>query len=202
MVRFGLLTIVALCVAGSAMAADLPPDMLIRDSAKEVFEAFRKDKKVQAGDEKRAVAVIQARVLPHFDFPRMTRLAASKYWLSASEEQKQALTREFQNLLTRTYVNQIVMMSDKSVEVRPVKLRAGETDVSVKATLTQPGSPPLAIDFSLWKSPQGWRIYDVAVENMSGVNTYRSIFAAEIQRGGIDGLIRSLSDKNRAAAPR
>lgn len=202
MARVTLFAAFLLCIAARAWGAETPPDVLIRDATREVFEALRKDKKVQSGDEKRAVSMIQAKVLPHFDFPRLTRLATGKYWLSASEEQKQSLTREFERLLTRTYVNQIVMMSDKSVAVRPVTLQKGDTEATVKATLTQPGSPPLAVDFSMFKTPQGWRIYDIAVENMSGVSTYRAIFAAEIQRGGMDGLIRSLAEKNRAAASR
>lgn len=194
-----LLLITLLAASAPARTAERTPDVIIKEVTQEVFTIFREDKDIRAGNRKKIFSVIEAKVLPNFDFNRLTKLAAGKYWLSASEDQKRALTKEFQGLLVRTYYNELVSFKDKTIEVKPLRMPPNDTEATVKTQIIQPGGPPLNLDFSMWKTPQGWKIYDVAVEGIGAVATYRSIFSGEIQRIGMDGLIKSLAEKNRVA---
>ncbi|MDO8707067.1 phospholipid-binding protein MlaC [Pseudomonas sp.] len=194
-----LLLVSILVASASARAADPAPDVLIKEVTQEVFTIFREEKAIRAGNRKKIFAVIEAKVLPSFDFNRLTKLAAGKYWLSASEEQKRALTKEFKDLLVRTYFNEFVSFKDKMIDVKPLRMPPSDTEATVKTQIIQPGGAPLNLEFSMWKTPQGWKIYDVSVEGIGAVATYRTIFSSEIQRVGMDGLIKSLADKNRVA---
>jgi phospholipid transport system substrate-binding protein len=195
---YGLLSALAF-LAGAVQAAEVAPDVLVKDTAQEVLAIVKKDKDIQAGDRKKIYDLVEAKVLPHFDFRRMTQLAVGRYWRQASPEQQEALVNEFRTLLVRTYSTSLTAYKDQVIEYRPLRLQPGDTDVTVKTVVRQTGGqPPVPIDYSLILTPNGWKVYDVTVDNISLVTNYRSSFATEIRTKGVDGLIRSLAEKNKA----
>lgn len=189
-----------LCVATVAQAEVMAPDVLIKTTADEVLAIVRQDKDMRAGDQKKILALVDARVLPHFDFTHMTQLAVGKYWKNANPEQKQALVREFRDMLVRTYTKVFTVYRDQTVEVRPFKMAANVTEATIKTSIKKPGAPPIMVDYEMKKTADGWKAFDVISEGASLVTIYRSTFASEIQEKGIDGLIKTLSDKNTNAA--
>lgn len=198
----GLWKIVAgfLCMAGVAQAEMVAPDELIKATAQDVLVIVKQDKDIQAGSQKKILALVDAKVLPHFDFVRMTRLAVGKHWRAATPEQKQALVTEFRNMLVRTYTKAFTVYRDQTVEVKPFRMAADATEATVKTTINKPGAPPVPVDYEMEKTADGWKAFDVAIEGVSMVTSYRGTFDTEIQQNGIDGLIKMLSDKNVNAA--
>ena len=136
-------------------------------------------------------------MLPHFNFSRMTQLAVGRNWRQASAEQQKVLTEEFKTLLVRTYTTAFTGYRNQTVEYRPLRMQPSDSEVVVKSLIKQPAGQPIAIDYSMEKLPGGWKVYDVKIEGISLVENYRNTFNNEIQRGGVDGLIRTLADKNR-----
>lgn len=191
---------VLLCMAGAAQAEAVAPDELIRTTAQDVLEIVKQDKDIQAGNQKKILDLVDAKVLPHFDFVRMTQLAMGKHWRSASNEQKQALVTEFRNMLVRTYTKAFTVYRDQTIEFKPFRMAAGETEVTVKTSINKPGQPPIPVDYEMRKTANGWKAFDVTIEGVSMVTSYRGTFDTEIQKNGIDGLIKMLSDKNANAA--
>ncbi len=193
--------VLLLCAAPS-VRADVPaPDELIQNTARDVLEIVRKDKELRSGDQKKLLELVDAKVLPHFDFERMTRLAVGKSWRTATPEQKQALQNEFRILLVRTYTKAFTSYRDQAVEVKPAKLAADATEVTIKTSIVKPGGQqPIAVDYDMEKKADGWKVYDLTVEGVSLVTSYRGTFADQIQQGGIDGLIKTLVEKNKTAA--
>ena len=181
-------------------SADKAPDVLVRDVTTEVLEIVRADKAIQAGDTQRVIALVDAKVLPHFDFRRMTMLAVGRDWRQASAEQQTRLTDAFRTLLVRTYSNALTQYRDQRIEFRPSRFAPADTRVQVRTEVVQAGAQPIGIDYMLEKGEQGWKVFDVIVAGVSLVTNYRSSFGQEITRGGIDGLIRSLEERNRALA--
>ncbi len=180
-----------------AQAQETAPDALVKNVTTEVLEIIRTDKDIKAGNTQRVIDLIEKKVLPHFNFQRMTALAVGKDWRQASPAQQKALTDEFRDLLVRTYSNALTAYKNETVEYRPFKMQPGETDVTVRTQIHQPGArQPIALDYSLEKQPQGWKVYDVVVAGVSLVTNYRSSFATEVRNGGIDGLIKTLKAKN------
>src|SRR5574340_300214 len=189
-----------LCAINVAQAEVVAPDVLIRSTVDEVVSIIKQDKDIQAGDQKKILALVDAKVLPHFDFERMTQLAAARPWRTATPEQKQALVREFRNMLVRTYTKVFTVYRDQTVDVKPVKLAADATEVTVQTTITKPGAQPVPVSYELKKSESGWKAYDIFIEGVSMVMSYRGTFNTQIQENGIDGLIKTLSEKNINAA--
>ncbi len=187
--------------ATTAMAAaDLPPDVLAKATTDEVLEILRNNQDIRT-DPKRVTELVEAKILPNFDFPKMTRLAVGKGWRQATPEQRETLVTEFRNLLVRTYGSSLTRYKNETVEFKPFKMEPQATDVTVKSQILRTdGGQPVAVDYSMEKTPSGWKIYDVTVEAVSLVTTYRGSFSDEVQRSGIDGLIASLQQKNRDAA--
>jgi phospholipid transport system substrate-binding protein len=198
----GLLKVIAgfLCMIGFAQAEMVAPDELIKTTAQDVLVIVKQDKDIQAGNQKKILDLVDAKVLPHFDFVRMTRLAVGKHWRTATNEQKQALVTEFRNMLVRTYTKAFTVYRDQSVEVKPFKMAADATEATVKTTINKPGAPPVPVDYEMEKTTDGWKAFDVAIEGVSMVTSYRGTFDTQIQQNGIDGLIKMLSDKNANAA--
>jgi phospholipid transport system substrate-binding protein len=179
----------------------LAPDVLIKNVTNEVIEIVRKDKDIQSGNHKKAVELIEAKVLPNFNFPRMTALAVARDWRSATPAQQKALTDEFHTLLVRTYSSALTEYKSQTVEYKPFKMNAGDTDVKVRTQINQGGgAKPISLDYYLQKDTAGWKVYDIEVGGISLVTNYREFFAGEIRKGGIDGLIKTLQSKNRSAA--
>ena len=184
----------------TSVAADAPPDVMIRLVTDEVLGIVRDDGAIRAGDAARAAELIEQKVLPNFNFRRMTALAVGRDWRGATAEQQARLVEQFRSLLVRTYSNALTQYKDQLIEFRPLRARAEDADVTVRADIRQSGAPPIALDFRLEKVAEGWKVYDVAVAGVSLVTTYRGSFTQEIRQGGLDGLIRSLEDKNRPFA--
>ena len=198
----GVLRVVValMCMAGVAQAEVVAPDVLINTTVQGVIAVIKQDKDIQAGNQKKTLELVDAKVLPHFDFTRMTRLAVGKYWRTATPEQKQALVTEYRNMLVRTYTKAFTVYRDQTVEVRPVKIAADATEVTIKTTINKAGAPPVPVDYEMEKTADGWKAFDVSIEGVSMVNSYRGTFATQIEQNGIDGLIKALSDKNTNAA--
>lgn len=194
---FGLLLT---CASMGAHAEMVEPDILIKNTVQEVLEVVRQDKDIRAGNQKKILELVDAKVLPHFDFMRMTQLAVGKNWRTATPEQKQALVTEFRNLLVRTYTKAFTVYKDQAVDVKPFKMPAGATEVTIKTVIVKPGTQSIPVDYDMMKTPTDWKVYDLSIEGVSLVTSYRGTFAEQVQQGGIDGLIKTLVDKNQAAA--
>lgn len=191
----------ALCFfffAAAVSAQDLAPDAQVKKIADEVIAIAKQDKDIRAGNQNKINALVNAKVLPYFNFSRMTALAVGHNWRKASAAQQQALTSEFRTLLVRTYSSALSTYSNQVIEFMPLRAAAGDTDVTVRSQITQSGSPPLSIDYSMEKGPGGWKVYDVVVDGVSLVTNYRETFNTEIHNAGVDGLIKALARKNRS----
>lgn len=184
------------CAAGAAYAEVIAPDVLIKNTVQEVTAVIKQDKDIQAGNQKKIVALVDAKVLPHFDFQRMTQLAVGRYWRTASPEQRQALVTQFRDMLVRTYTKVFTVYRDQTIEVKPLRSAPGDTEVTINTVISKPGSQPTLVDYEMKMSADGWKVFDISIEGVSMVMSYRGTFASQIQQDGIDGLIRTLSDKN------
>jgi phospholipid transport system substrate-binding protein len=191
------LVFVTLFATTLALAQEAP-DALVKQVTEEVLEIVRKDKDIQNGSAKRAVDLVDAKVIPHFNFQHMTALAVGKDWRKASPQQQQQLASEFKTLLVRTYSNALTSYKDQKVVYKPFKMNAGDTDVLVRTEVHQPGNKPVQLDYSLEKLEAGWKVYDVNVAGISLVTNYRDQFGQEIRNSGIDGLIKAIAAKNKA----
>ena len=186
--------VLALAAPVSA-AEELTPDALIRTIALEVLATIRQD--IQAGNPKKIASLVEARILPHFDFAHTTRIAMGANWRRASPEQREELVREFRTLLVRTYSSALVNYRDQVLEFKPLRARPGDTQVTVRSEVRQSGAQAVSIDYEMEKTPSGWKVYDVKISGASLAATYRDTFAEEVRNHGIEGLIDSLSGKNR-----
>lgn len=177
--------------------AQTAPDVLVRTTVEEVLSAIQ-----QTRDKKTLHKLAEQKVLPHFDFVAMTRLAVGAHWRDASEPQRKALENAFRGLLVSTYVTALGQTANPSqtVEVRPMQVKSGQDDVTVRTVVREPGRQPIAIDYRMALRGGSWKVYDVVVENLSLVTNYRGSFASEIARSGIDGLIKTIESKNRKIA--
>lgn len=183
-----------------AHAVEQGPDIVIRDTVQDVLTVIKQDKAIQSGDQKKIVALVEGKILPHFDFVRMTRLAVGKNWRTATPEQKQALVQEFHTLLVRTYAKVFAVYRDQVVEIKPFRMAADADEATVKTSINKPGAQPVLVDYEMIRTPDGWKAFDVIIEGVSMVTSYRGTFASEIDQGGIDRLIKVLADKNAASA--
>ena len=182
-----------------AALAQEAPDALVKRVSDELLQLVRTDKQLASGDQRKVVEVAEAKVLPHFDFERMTRLAVGRNWQQASDAQKQALVKEFRTMLVRTYSSSLSAYRNQTIEVKPTKMAAGDRDTTVRTAVIHPGGPPIPIDYAMEKGEKGnWMVYDVVIDGVSLVTTYRGSFNDQIQKGGIDGLIKTLADRNRS----
>jgi phospholipid transport system substrate-binding protein len=186
-----------------AQAQELAPDVLVKNVTTEVVELITKDKEIRTGNRTKLIKVIEAKVLPHFNFSSMTALAMGQNWNKATPEQKKRLVEEFKTLLVRTYASALAAYSEQRFDFRPLRARPTDTDVIVNVRVIQPGSQPVPIDYSMEKTAAGWKVYDVMVGGVSLVANYRTEFNATVREVGIEGLIRNLQVKNRSleAAP-
>jgi len=187
----------------SAQAQEMPPDVLVKNVTTEVVELITKDKEIRAGNRSKLIQVIEAKVLPHFNFSSMTALAMGQNWSKATPEQKKRLVEEFRTLLVRTYASALAAYSEQRFDYRPLRARPTDTDVVVNVRVIQSGAQPVPIDYSMEKTAAGWKVYDVMVGGVSLVANYRTEFNSTVREVGIEGLIRNLQAKNRSvdAAP-
>jgi len=191
-------TLVAL-VALPAFAQEAP-DALVKRVSQEAIAIIKSDPKVQAGDQARIRELIETKLAPHFDIDRMTALAAGRAYRSATPEQKKELGEQFKTLLIRTYSTALNQYRDQTIDYKPLRLDPNASDATVRTEVIRPGQTPVEIDYSMTKTPSGWKAYDVIVGGVSLVTNYRDEFTQQVQAGGIDGLIRSLQAKNSGGA--
>jgi len=185
-----------------AQAQELAPDVLVKNVTTEVVELITKDKEIRSGDRTKLIQVIEAKVLPHFNFSSMTALAMGQNWNKATPEQKKRLVGEFKTLLVRTYASALAAYSEQRFDFRPLRARPADTDVVVNVRVIQPGAQPVPIDYSMEKTAAGWKVYDVMVGGVSLVANYRTEFNSTVREVGIEGLIKNLQAKNRSLTPR
>jgi phospholipid transport system substrate-binding protein len=182
----------------SLALAQEAPDALVKRVTEEVLEIVRKDRDIQNGNTSRVLELVDAKVIPNFNFQHMTALALGKEWRKATPAQQKQLTAEFQTLLVRTYSNALTGYKNQRVVYKQFKMKDGDTDVLVRTEVDEPGRKPVQLDYSLEKLDAGWKVYDVNVAGISLVTNYREQFAQEVRSGGIDGLIQSLAAKNKS----
>jgi len=192
----GLVFAAPLQAAGAAAA----PDALVRQISTEVIDTVKADKDIQAGNIERIMALVDAKVMPHVNFQRMTAIAVGRPWRSATPEQRARLQAEFKTLLVRTYSGALTQVRDQTVQLRPMRARAEDEEVVVRTEVRGRGDP-IQLDYRLEKTPAGWKIYDVNVLGVWLADTsFKSQFAPVITNSGIDGLITNLAELNRRAA--
>jgi phospholipid transport system substrate-binding protein len=198
LIRLSAVVICAAPLALPAVAQELvPPDQLVKGVTQDVIAIVKQDKDIRAGNTKKTIALVEEKVLPHFNFTRMTALAMGPSWRKASAQQREVLVDQFRALLVRTYSSALSSYRDQTIEFRPLRMQPNDTEVVVRSQVRQSGTEPVSIDYSMEKTAASWKVYDVAVAGVSLVTTYRETFTNEVRANGIDGLIKSLADRNR-----
>lgn len=194
-------TMIGTVAFAPAAVAEEAPDALIKRLSQEILETAKNDKEIKAGNQKRVLELVEAKVIPHVDFQRMTALAAGRFWREASPEQQKQLVNEFRSLLVYTYSGAISQVKNERIEFKPMRADPADTEVEVRTQVVQSrGGDPIQLNYRLEKLPSGWKIYDVNVLGAWLVETYKGNFAAEINKGGIDGLIKTLTERNKKLA--
>ena len=195
-----MLLIAPLALAASGALAQEAPDALVKRLAEETLTAIRADKEIQAGNPAKVKALIEVKLVPNFDTTRMTALAMGRNWRAASPDQQKELTEQFKTLLIRTYSNALTNYRDNTMTYVPLRMNPGDTEVIVRTAVSRPGQAPIPLDYSMEKTPEGWKCYDVVVAGVSLVTNYRDEFNDIVKSSGVDGLIKTLADKNKAPA--
>lgn len=198
MKRFAIVALTAF-FALSAWANEAP-DVMVKRITEEVLHIVRTDKALQNGDTNRAIELVNQKVLPYFDFQRMTSLAVGKDWRKATPEQKHKLSEEFKTLLVRTYSNALTGYKSQTIRYKPFRMKPEDTEVTVQTEILQPGSQAIPLDYSIEKQSKDWKVYDVVVGGISLVTNYRDQFRQEVRETGIDGLINAIATKNKTTA--
>ena len=183
--------------ASGALANEEAPDAMIRKVTDDVLNIVRQDKDIRSGNTKKAIELVEVKVLPHFNFQRMTALAMGRDWKKATGEQQAKLSQEFKTLLVRTYSNALTGYKDQTIRYKPTKMQSGDTEVVVKTEVVQPGGRPIQLDYSVEKQNEGWKVFDVVVAGVSLVTNYRETFNQEVRANGVDGLLQMLVNKNK-----
>ncbi|NVM76977.1 phospholipid transport system substrate-binding protein [Duganella sp. SG902] len=199
--QFIALATVALAFnAHAAAPANEAPDALVKRISQDVIETAKADKAIQAGDTKKVMELVETKILPYVDFQRMTSLAAGRFWRDATPEQQKALTEQFRSLLVFTYSGALSQVKDQTIDFKPLRADPADTEVEVRSQVNMPRGEPIPLNYRVAKGPQGWKIYDINVLGAWLVETYKGTFASEISKGGMDGLIKALTEKNKKLA--
>lgn len=183
-----------------AAHAETSPDLLVKQTADEVLAIIKTNKDIQAGNKQKLYELVEAKILPNFDFDRVCRMVLGKNWRSATPEQQATFQKEFRSLLLRTYASALGKYKDQVIEYKPLRAEENAKNVSVKTQILQKGGQPVAVDYSLIKSAEGWKVYDIVIENVSLVTNYRSQFSTEIRQNGLDSLNDKLEEKNKSVS--
>ena len=197
-----LIAVSALAFTAFAVAAPAAeaPDVLVKRISNDVINTAKTDKDIQSGNVNKVTALVDAKILPYVDFQRMTALAAGRYWRDATPEQKTALSNEFRQLLIHTYSGALSQIKNETVEFKPLRADPADNEVEVKSVVNVARGEPVQLNYRLAKGPSGWKIFDINVLGAWLVETYRGTFSTEISKGGIDGLIKKLADRNKELA--
>lgn len=188
--------LVSFLIAVPASAQELGPEELVKKVTADVLESVKSDKQLQAGDRRKALAMAEQKILPHVDFREAAQLAMGKSWHTATPAQQTQVVNEFRSMLVRIYSNAIQVYRGQTMRVLPVRLAPGATEVTVRNQYLSQGRPPVAVEYAMKKTPEGWKIYDISVEGVSLVLTYRAEFESITRVSGIDGLLKRLAEKN------
>ena len=194
--KYLMLGIIAFTLSMSAHADNMAPDVLVKTTTQDVTTILKRDKAAYANDPQKLYALIDAKVLPHFDFNQMTTLAMGRYWGQATPAQQQMLIKEFRTLLVRTYANALAAFNNQVVEFKSFSMAPEASDVTVQTQVKQPGAQPIPINYSMEKTAAGWKVYDVTIDGVSLVLNYRGSFGTEIRNKGVDSLIKTLVARN------
>ena len=181
-------------------AASEAPDVLVKRISNDVIEIAKADKDIQAGNQKKVLDLVSSKILPYVDFQRMTALAAGRFWRDATAEQKTALSNEFRTLLIHTYSGALAQIKNETVEFKPMRADPADTEVEVRSQVNVQRGEPIQLNYRLAKGATGWKIFDINVLGAWLVETYKGTFASEIGKGGIDGLIKKLAERNKELA--
>jgi phospholipid transport system substrate-binding protein len=177
--------------------AEEAPDVLVKRVSEEILAIAKSDKQIQAGNQDRIMEVVRSKILPHVNFQRMTQLTAGRYWREATPEQQAALTNEFKTLLIYTYAGAIAQIRNQTLEFKPMRAAPADNEVEVRTAVIQSRGEPIQLNYRLEKDAAAWKIVDINILGAWLVQTYRNGFAAEIQKGGMDGLIKTLAERNK-----
>ena len=183
-------------VSVPASAQQLGPEELVKQITADVLESVKSDKQLRAGDRRKALAMAEQKILPHLDFREAAQLAMGKSWNTASPAQQARIVNEFRAMLVRIYSNAIQVYRGQTMKVLPVRLAPGATEVTVRNQYLSQGRPPVPVEYAMKKTPEGWKVYDISVEGVSLVLTYRAEFESITRTSGIDGLLKRLAEKN------
>jgi phospholipid transport system substrate-binding protein len=194
------LALTFLFIAASASAQQEAPDVLVKRVSEEILDLAKTDQQIQAGNQQRIMEVVQSKIIPYVNFQRMTAMASGRYWREATPEQQAALISEFRTLLVYTYSGAITQIRNQKLNFKPLRADPDDTEVEVRTSVVQSRGEAMQLNYRLEKTANGWKIYDVNILGAWLVETYKSSFATEISKGGINGLIKTLSDRNRRLA--
>jgi phospholipid transport system substrate-binding protein len=192
-----LLALLIALFVPAALAQDAAPDVMVKNITAEVITIVKQDKDIQAGNSKKVADLVETRILPHFNFMRMTQIAVAVNWRRATPEQQKLLADEFKALLVRTYSNALSLYRDQAVEFKPLRMKPDDAEITVRSEIRQKGAQPVTLDYDMEKTPAGWKVFDIKVGGVSLITNYREDFAAQVRESGIDGLIKALASKNR-----
>ena len=198
MIKDFFIAFTMLCFSASALAIEAP-DALVKRTADDVLTIVKTDKDIQAGNQDKIFALAEEKIVPNFNFDRVSRLVLGKNWTRATPEQKTAFQGEFRTLLVRTYATALSKYKNQTIEFKPLRMADDANTVSVKTQILQPGGQPIQVDYTLAKEAEAWKVYDIVIEGVSLVTNYRGQFAQEVRQNGLDSLINKLADKNAAA---
>lgn len=185
--------------APAAVSAEAP-DVLVKRISADVIETVKSDKDIQGGNRNKIMGLVQAKILPYVDSQKMTSLAAGRFWRQASPEQQKQLAEEFRTLLVYTYSGALTQIRNETVEFKPFRADPADTEVEVRSQVNLARGEPITLNYRLAKTPSGWKIFDINVLGAWLVETYKGTFASEISKGGIDGLIKKLHERNQELA--
>lgn len=203
-----LLAMAAMALAFGAQAAVAAapaaeaPDALVKRISQDVINTAKADKDIQAGNQKRVMELVETKILPYVDFQRMTALAAGRFWRDATPDQQKQLAAEFRTLLVFTYAGALSQIKNETVEFKPMRADPADNEVEVRSQVNVTRGEPIVLNYRVARTPGGWKIYDINVLGAWLVETYKSSFATEIGKSGIDGLIKTLAEKNKKLASR
>jgi phospholipid transport system substrate-binding protein len=187
-------------IAAPAAATSEAPDVLVKRVSTDVIDAVKADKDIQAGNSRKIIDLVNTKILPYVDSEKMTAQAAGRFWRQATPEQQKQLSEEFRQLLIYTYSGALSQIKNETIEFKPFRADPADTEVEVKSQVNLARGEPITLNYRLSKGSQGWKIFDLNVLGAWLVETYKSTFASEISKGGVDGLIKKLHDRNQQLA--
>lgn len=195
----GLVFGLAMVAVTATASAEIAPDVLVKSTAEDVLAIVKKDKDIQNGDQQKIFALAEEKILPNFNFDRVSQLVLGRSWTKATPDQQQAFQREFRSLMLRTYASALSKYRNQTIEYKPLRTQPSDKEATVKTLILQPGGQPVAVDYTLEKTGDTWKVYDIVIEGVSLVTNYRGQFSNEIRQSNLDGLIQKLADKNKQA---